>query len=83
MCHLAVDHRLLVAVVMWSYVSVLVLVAATSLVVVMCWCVLVVWVISRTLVVHCHAVVVLVMVPEVMSACKLVLDHRMLVAAYR
>ena len=36
-----------------------------------------------TLVVHCHAVVVLVMVPEVMSACKLVLDHRVLVAAYR
>ena len=83
MCHLAVDHRLLVAVAMWSYVSVLVLVAATSLVVVMCWCVLVVWVISRTLVVHCHAVVVLVMAPEVMSACKLVLDCRVLVAAYR
>ena len=68
---------------MCSFVSVLVLVGATSLVVVMCWCVLEVWVISRTLVVHCHAMVVLVLAPEVMSACKLVLDHRVLVAAYR
>ena len=83
MCHLAVDHRLLVAVAMWSYVSALVLVAATRLVVVMCGGARGGGVGSRTLVVHCHVVVVLVMAPEVMSACKLVLDHRVLVAAYR
>jgi hypothetical protein len=36
-----------------------------------------------TLVVHCHATAVLVLAPEVMSACKLVVDHPVVVAAYR